>query len=385
MRRFDVLIAGAGPAGAAAALVLAKAGRSVLVLDKAKFPRDKLCAGLLTWKTVRTIARLTGETPEGLMPAGIINHRSWEYRIRHRDRLLSQGRLVYPFHFVERRVFDAWLLSRAGQAGAEVLQGQRVVRADPEKAEVLCASGQGYSGRWLIGADGALSQVRKSFSLCPELWREQQGLGLEVYLDRGQLAGRLGLHEDVLADFPTVYSGFVKAGYSWVFPHRDRLIVGVGGLHRANHQGEFREALREFLDFLGLREDLPVRGHPLPYGNWLERPWQAQALLAGDAAGLVEPLFGEGIHYALRSGEMAGAACLAALAGGEPAGAAYEKALRAEIFPELVYSKYLRTGLYWFVRMGLTRPVRIFLRGGGTKLQEMVHGMRSFCWLRKKS
>jgi flavin-dependent dehydrogenase len=208
---------------------------------------------------------------------------------------------------------------------------------------------------------------------------------LEIYLPRDWLAGWPGLHEDVLADFPTIYSGFIDAGYCWTFPHRDRVIVGICGLYRNKPSGMIRHCLADFLRFLGLPEDhgLAVKGHPLPYGNWLERPFSGRTLLVGDAGGLVEPFFGEGIHYALRTGEMAADACLGTLKqGGDPT-LAYELVLKQEIFPELTWAKRLRNVLYWFVRTGMVLPVKAFLGGGGTRLQEMVHGMRSFRLLRK--
>ena len=386
MGTYDVIIAGGGPAGAAAATVLAKAGCSTAIVDRAVFPRDKLCAGLLTWKTIGSLGRLFGASAESLIAGGIINHVSAEFRIRHRGTILSQGPLVYPFHFVTRSVFDAWCLDQARRAGALVVEGERVVQADPDQAVIRTASGREFSGKWLIGADGALSQVRKAFTQDPELWRAEQGLGLELLLDRQWLAGRTGLHGDLLADFPSIYSGFVQAGYGWVFPHKDRVIVGIGGLHRVGSKDAFQASFDDFLAFLGLgkHHGLPVRGYPLPYGNWLRRPYQGRTLLAGDAAGMVEPLFGEGIHYALRTGELAGQACLAALSRGRDAPTRYLAELEADVFPELVYAKYLRRILYWLMDQGLVLPVRGFLSGGGTLLQEMVHGMRSFKWLRKR-
>jgi len=385
MTEYDVIIAGCGPAGAAAATVLAGGGAKVLVLDKAQFPRDKLCAGLLTWKTMRTLERLFGETAESLQALKVVNHVSTSYRIRHRGTSLSEGELVYPFHFVERRVFDAFCLDRARQAGAEVRLGQAVAWADPERAVVRTAGGLEFSGKFLVGADGAMSAVRAHCGVDEAMWRKEQGMGLELYLYRDWLSGLTGLHEDVLADFPTIYSGFIDSGYCWSFPHRDRVIVGICGLYRGKPAGMIRERFEEFLEFLGIPRShgLAVKGHPLPYGNWLTRPFSGRTLLAGDAGGLVEPFFGEGIHYALRTGEMVGRACLEALnRGGDPV-AAYVSGLSQEIFPELVWAKRLRNVLYWFMRAGLVPPVRAFLGGGGTRLQEMVHGMRSFRLLRK--
>ena len=189
----------------------------------------------------------------------------------------------------------------------------------------------------------------------------------------------------MLADFPTIYSGFIDAGYAWSFPHRDRVIVGICGLYHGRPAGMIRSCLDDFLRFLGLPRDhgLAVKGHPLPYGNWLARPCGGRVLLAGDAGGLVEPFFGEGIHYALRTGELAAQACLEASRNGADPCGVYVRALEAEIFPELLWARRLRDVLYRFVRSGMTTPVKLFLGLGGTKLQEMVHGMRSFRLLRK--
>ncbi|GFK93633.1 Menaquinone reductase [Fundidesulfovibrio magnetotacticus] len=376
----DVIVAGGGPAGAAAATVLAGAGARVAVLDKARFPRPKLCAGLLTWKTLKTIERVFGTTAAQLEALGVINHKSSRYRIRHRETVLSEGQLVYPFHFVDRRVFDAWCLDRAAAAGAEVLQGLGVVSADPVSGVVGASDGSAWTARHLVGADGANSTVRRCCGIDEARFGREQGMGLELYLDRSALAGIPGLHEDVAADFPTIASGFIDAGYCWSFPHRDVVVLGICGLYRGRPAGMISRCFTDFLDFLNVPQALRqnVKGHPLPYGNWLERPLAGRALLAGDAGGLVEPFFGEGIHYALRTGEMAARACLGGLRGAGEPGAAYQADLEREIFPELVWSKRLRTALYWLTRLGILGPVRLFLGGGGTKLQEMVHGMRSF-------
>ncbi len=384
MTHYDVVIAGGGPAGASAATVLAGAGLSVLVLDKAVFPRDKLCAGLLTWKTCRTIERVFGVTPRELKRLGVINNTSDAYRIRHRARILIEGPLVYPFHFVARRDFDAWCLDRARAAGAEVLTGAEVAWADPRAGQVRTRDGREFSGTHLLAADGALSTVRRFCAIDPASWRAEQGMGLEIYLERDWLRGRTGLCPDLLADFPTVYSGFVHAGYGWSFPHRDRVIIGICGLHRALREGEFRTALADFLDFLGIPPDhgLPVRGHPLPYGNWLRRPHDGRTLLVGDAGGMVEPFFGEGIHYALHTGELAARAVLEARTGADPR-ARYEALLADTVFTELEWSRKLRRLLFWMFSHGAVMPVAGLLRGGGNALQEMVHGIRSFKLLRR--
>ena len=383
--QYDVIIVGAGPAGTAAAKVLATAGRSVLVVDKAFFPREKLCAGILTWKTMRALQRIFGADASSLMQAGIINHKSSRYRIRHRQSILSQAGMAYPFHFVSRLDFDAWCLAQALDAGGHATFGAEVVWADAGTARVRTRDGREFRGQWLIGADGASSRVRACCGLETTGFRAGQGMGLEMHIPRAWLAGRAGLHEDLLADFPTVYAGFVDTGYAWSFPHRDRVIIGVCGLYHARPQGMLKRCLEDFLAFLGLPKDhgLPVRAHPLPYGNWLAHPGTGRTLLAGDAAALVEPLFGEGIFYALRTGEMAARAVLAGFGNSTSPQALYQADLERGIFPELIWAKRLRNLLYRLVRLKLALPVRLFLGVGGARLQELVHGMRSFKFMRR--
>ena len=187
------------------------------------------------------------------------------------------------------------------------------------------------------------------------------------------------------ADQPTVYAGFLRAGYGWVFPHQNRLMIGVGG-HSLVHGKEFINKFKEFLVFLGLPAALAetAKGHGLPYGNFLKHPWYGRTLLAGDAAGLVETLFGEGIYYALRSGELAGEAVYAALTRGEAPETIYGRGLKRDILPELSWSRKLRRLLYASQHLGFL-PLLCFVRGGGRLLAEMVHGVRSYRLLRRRA
>lgn len=381
----DVVVVGAGPAGSTAAHVLAQKGISVLVLDKAEFPRDKLCAGLLTWKAVDVLERVFAETPEALLANGVFDSASLGYRIRFRERTIAAGEMFYPFYFTQRRVFDKHLLDRAIRAGADVRPGSHVVAVDPAAGLVRTQDGREFAARHIIGADGVASVVRRACPFDREAWKAGLGGALEFYLPRddARLAGPV--HEDLRASSPTVYAGFLRAGYGWVFPHKDRLAIGIGG-HSARHAKEFHAKFREFVRFLGLPAELAdkAKGHGLPYGNYLETPWHKRVLLVGDAAGLVETLFGEGIYYALRSGELAGEALVAALTRGTDPTTVYGQGLHSDILPELIWSRKLRRVLYASQSWGFL-PLLCFVRGGGRLLGEMVHGMRSYRWLRRRA
>jgi len=382
-KRYDAVIAGAGPAGSAAACVLARAGARVMVLDRAAFPRDKLCAGLLTWKTTDIVERLYGIGPQALMARGVIEHRADRYRIRHKGMTLACTDLFHPFYFVSRRVLDAWFLDRAREAGAAFRSGEAVAAADISRGEVVTEGGNRYQGRFLIGADGAASVVRRAFPLPRAAFAANMGMGLECRVRRDD-PDLPAAHPDLRQDYPTVYSGFVRTGYGWVFPHGDHAVVGLGGL--ASRDGvSMRREFEAFLEFLRLPRRFlgGCKAHLLPYGNFLTRPAHHKALLAGDAAGLVETLFGEGLYYALRSGELAALAVLSGLSGGD-ACESYLSGLRQDIYPELSGSLRLRQAIFFSLRFG-PLPLWCLLRLGGERLVEMAHGVRSYQWLRRRA
>lgn len=380
-KRHDVIICGCGPAGATAGTALARRGRSVLMLDKARFPRPKLCGGLLTWKSMRLLETVFRESVSGLTEAGVITHASDRYAIRTPINLLASGNMPYPFHFIDRAKLDARLLDHAARAGAEVMPGARVTACDPggnsAPARVTLADGTVLEADHLIGADGANSVIRNSFvGHDKDRFKRYMAPAIEVALDPSSLPG--------LVECPELYVGFIEAGYGWVFPNQDRVLVGICGLRRGNVN--FSNLFREFLDFLKIdpRAVPPLRGHPLPYGNALDAPVCGRAMLVGDAGGFVEPLFGEGIFYAMCTGLYAGEAVASALEGGEAPGPLYTARLRRSIHPELRGSDRLRWLLFRTMKLVGPRSLGLFVNTGSTRLAEMVHGMRSFAWLRRK-
>jgi len=381
----DAIVVGAGPAGSTAAYLLAQRGASVALLDKALFPRDKLCAGLLTWKTMDVLERVYGETPEALLAAGTLDDALSGYRIRFGRRVIAEGDMFYPFHFAERRVFDKHLLDRATRAGADVRLGCPVAAVSPETGVVRLADGRELRGRFVIGCDGVTSVTRRSCPFDSASWRANMGGAMEFYLDRDDPLLSGPVHEDLTAGLPVIYAGILRAGYGWVFPHRQKLAIGIGG-HSLLHGKEFRQKFREFVSFLGLPTHLAdtCKGHGLPYGNYLTRPWHGRTLLAGDAAGLVETLFGEGLYYALRSGELAATAVGEALARGTDPAPTYGRGLKRDILPELIWSRRLRRILYASQSLGFM-PLLCFVRSGGRLLGEMVHGLRSYRLLQRRA
>ncbi|WP_419786550.1 geranylgeranyl reductase family protein [Pseudodesulfovibrio sp.] len=373
---YDAIICGGGPAGSAAALALARQGHSVAVLDRARFPRPKLCGGLLTWKSVQLLEVALGETVESLTRAKAIIHRSESYAIHSAKRVLAQGPLPSPFHYVNREVFDNHLLRKCESQGAEVFEGTEVARVDTDQGIVTTKSGEVFSGAWIIGADGANSVARKSYTgLNRERFRRFMAPALEITLPATEFPRPV--------ECPELYIGTLDAGYGWVFPHGETVVTGICGLRRNNVN--FSDVFRDYLQGLGVDpEAAPYKGHPLPYGNYLADPAQGRLLLAGDAAGLVEPLFGEGIFFSLCSGWYAGEAVAQGLARRSDPAPVYQRRLNRQIIPELRASDRLRWLLFRAMRHLGTPSLSLFVNSAARPLAEMVHGIRSYSWLRKK-
>lgn len=315
-KHYDALVVGAGPAGSMAALVLARSGARVALVDKSGFPRDKACGDLIGPRGVQTLADL-GVPLEGprvgdmevIGPTG------------RRVVLPARPGVTYPgYAVVARRArFDALLHETAVAAGAEPVTGRAGEPLGDDRGEVRGFAIDEEKGRpvrltaeLIIGADGALSRVGAAAGLVNErqvLW----GFAIRAYTEQATGMPRIHFWE------PSPGSGF--PGYGWVFPGDSAdANVGLGVGSRGDRRGVARVStdLTAFLAAAGV--DPGRAGRAL--GGWIKMgmvgtvPARGRTLLVGDAAGLVNPLQGEGIAQALGSGRAAAEAFLSAGSGG---------------------------------------------------------------------
>ena len=312
MDEYDVAVIGAGPAGSSAARAAADAGASVVLLDRAEFPRYKTCGGGL-------IGPSSGALPGGHPVRMPITRASFTLLGgKHRERSADEPFLA----MTTRTELDQWLLDQARVVGVEVRTPCRVggVEEGPERVMVHTDTGSLSVDR-VIAADGTGSRLAREIGV--RLSRAD--LGLEVELEVGELGGEWD--ERIHLDW-----GPIPGSYAWVFPKGDLLTVGV--IAERGRPQETKEYLQAFIRAQGLDRLRVVHdsghltrcrapGSPLGRGR---------ILLAGDAAGLLEPWTREGISFAVRSGSVAGAI---AARDSDDLQAAYAAAIGYELEPEM--------------------------------------------------
>ena len=327
MAAWDLAVVGAGPAGTAAALgaLHAEPGLRVALLDRADFPRDKACGDGVAPHVLDRLAEV-GVT-------GLLDDRVPVARLRlDRDGQAVDRTMPRPSYVVPRRLFDARLVEAARAAGAHLLR-HRVrdveVGTDGRDGAVVLDRGldDTLDAEVVVGADGAHSVLGR------RLGRRAGGTALALRGYAPVSAGREGAQAIVFGTGPTT-------AYAWSFDRGDGLAnVGYGevldrgrGPSRARMLAQLEALLPGATDGGGdwLAHHLPLSGP-----RW--RPPSGRVLLVGDAAGLVNPVTGEGIYYAVATGLAAGRAAAAALARGRPraAGRDYARAARAHLFPHL--------------------------------------------------
>ena len=333
---YEVVIIGSGPAGASAALCLATAGIKVLVLERASLPRYKTCGGGVAQRALRLLPLNIRDAVErdccvaemNLLDTGL------HFETRRQDPIISM---------TMREQFDYLLLSAAKEAGAYIRPFCKVSDVFPqsERVELLTSAGP-VSASFVIAADGAVSTVARKTNR-PDNRRLIPALEYEVFVADNLFEQ---FARSARFDF-----GVVPYGYCWVFPKKKHLSIGV--LTTRGGSTNLNERFDSYLRLLGITSVLRMERHGslIPITTRSAPFAVGRILLAGDAAGFVDPVTCEGITFAIQSGQIAARSLVDGNLRAEAVSHAYDVEIAAKILPELKAAGRLATILYDYPKL----------------------------------
>jgi len=286
---YDLIIVGGGPSGASAGRTAGKQGLSTLMLEKEHFPRYKSCGGALSSYGLSCL--------DFSLPEYVVERYISKVKIHFMDGFVEvekEGNLALS---ISRTVFDYFLLEKAKETGIEVHTGEKVLDCIGRKDFVeVRTTDNTYLGKFVLIAEGSGGSLK--YKVRSKDKRTEYCLGLvseipdEDEAIQSQCPGTLDIH-----------FGIAQGGYGWIFPHAGYYSVGVMGIAQY-----FKNSKRVMMDFLqenGFDGTFPIRSHIIPVGGITRKTINSRILLSGDAAGFVEAFSGEGMAYAIRSGQLA--------------------------------------------------------------------------------
>ncbi len=324
---YDVIIIGAGPAGATAASILADNNFNTLILEKEKLPRTKICGGGVSMRALQLLKDLNIEIPKlktfkpcDSMQVGIFDLNSVEN--------LSNVKIDNTAAYLtDRAEFDYTVVKDAASKGTDLMENSKVKSIKKENSSFIVEGDDfSYKSKYLLCADGVNGISAKLLGFRDKWKRDEVGICIEA-----------NITDYKSPESPiTFYFGGVKWGYAWLFDKGDHASIGTGTLLKdaSNLNPLFESFIKncEYIDPTDIKTEawrIPATGGIS--GNFTKE----NALFLGDAAGLVDPFSGEGISYAIQSGKIASELIIANKIED------YSKIINKEITSDLKYARYL--------------------------------------------
>ncbi|MFW9824838.1 MAG: geranylgeranyl reductase family protein [Candidatus Thorarchaeota archaeon] len=335
MTKYDVVIVGSGPAGSTAGYCLALQGLDVLILEKEKHPREKICGGALTEKTIALNKEVFGDGCDKLKEMNIIDYSSHEYEIILKNGENKKRSSDNGYYFIKRKTYDNYLVEKALDKGISMIENNKVDKLNIRDKIIPTKNCTDIKYDYLISADGVNSIIRNKyfFNNINELkeWYYNIGIGMQIIIDRENISPQI-YH-------PQMYFSEIKEGYAWVFPNKTHMIIGLGGSLKDNR--DIKEKFFKFLNNFELKKKPKIVSALLPFGFYLDNLVKNDILLTGDSAGLANPFTGEGIFYAQKSGLLAAESIIQDISEGNSL-SSYSERIKTEITSTFQFSTILR-------------------------------------------
>jgi geranylgeranyl reductase family protein len=337
---YDVIIVGAGPAGAILAYLLANRGLQVLMLEKAVLPRYKTCGGGLTYKAIECLPFDIRPAVEIIATGGIVSYAGQQ---------MLRTEVRQPFAWlVMRDRFDYLLVQKAVQAGMNLKDGIRVTGIEQVERQVKVHTAQGdFFCNLLVGADGVNSMVA---SLAGLLLNREVGTAIEVEVSIPEVAIKSQ------GTYATFDFGALPGGYGWIFPKSDHFSVGLFQARPGKAVG-LKAALERFIScqpVLSACQQISIHGHRIPLGGINDSLDRGRVILTGDAANLADAWLGEGIYYAILSARIAAEEITEFFKGSIPDLSNYTHRINLEIVQQLQQARKFARLVYLFPQLGST-------------------------------
>lgn len=299
----DLIVIGGGPGGAMCARKAALNGLDVVLIEKQHHPRAKPCGGALGPRTITALDFDFSHLIEREFHAAMVHRPSGKRSLLARDGLKG--------YLIQRSEFDSLLIDKAKEAGAEVVLGNEIVAIEQLRNGVRALGvGDSYKAQFLVGADGVNGVSMKELDIRHRWSLENVAvcISAKVPLDSSEVERTMTVGTESPLSIVELYYGFVEWGYGWCFPNRESLNIGLGC--RLDKAKGFRDKWESFLSKLASVKDIKIEvsektSARVPMGGVTSRIISRRSMLIGDAAGLVSPISGEGISYAIESGILA--------------------------------------------------------------------------------
>jgi geranylgeranyl reductase family protein len=357
---YDVVVVGAGPAGSTTAKFLAEKGIKIALIDKCKFPRDKPCAGGLPYRVFERFPYIKeNNIVESYSYGGFALSPSFKYKamIRKKDPIVGM---------VLRKKFDMALVQLAVDEGAKLIDGKAVedITISDEKVKIKLNDNKSLESKIIVGADGVWSVVAKKTGLMTSYRPHGLCIFNEYNIDEDKIEKLFG--KERMCYLHLTFKNIF--GYGWVFPKKQHVNIGIGMIVPKKYTNELKinllEVYKDYFNLLKENKLLPdsleigkCLGGALPFMP-LDKTYSDRVLLVGDAAGFINPLTGEGVYYAMASGEIAAKVINESLKTNDTSGnylSKYQDIWKEEFGKDLKIfqstAKYMRSSSEYVVRL----------------------------------